>query len=195
MPFSGLRVANLPRRHLRGTFWHQGATGHDLTSFADPAISEGRYHQAGGAGVWYASDQEQAAWAELFRHLLATELDAFEVRRRVGKVVVNDLEVLDLTDATVRDSLGLGSLRLGGRRLRPHPASGNSGSGRRICRHSGSFGGAPWAPDPCRVLLRHAPSDTRTLSDRASAPATCLLDFHHRAARRPDELPREVITD
>ncbi len=57
--------------------------------------------------MWYASDQEQAAWAELFRHLLTTELHAFELRRRVGKVTINDLEVLDLTDAGVQDSLGL----------------------------------------------------------------------------------------
>jgi hypothetical protein len=41
-----------------------------LTSFADPALSNGRYHRAGGVGVWYASDQEQASWAELMRHFV-----------------------------------------------------------------------------------------------------------------------------
>lgn len=98
------RIASAPRRTIAGRFWHQGPTRHDLLSCASPARTDGRYHQRGGSGVWYGSDQEQAAWAELFRHFVAEGVDPFEVRRRVGRVRVG-LEVLDLTDERVRAGL------------------------------------------------------------------------------------------
>lgn len=99
-------VASAPRRTITGRFWHQGPTRHDLLSCAEPARSDGRYHRRGGSGVWYASDQEQAAWAELFRHFIDEGVDPFEVRRRVGRVRV-DVDVLDLTDEQVRAHLGI----------------------------------------------------------------------------------------
>ena len=101
-------VASAPRRRLAtGRFWHQGPTSRPFGSFADPTDTNGRYHRAGGAGVWYASDQEQAAWGELFRHFVGVDVDPFEVRRRIGHVDVADLEVLDLTDDQVRQRLGI----------------------------------------------------------------------------------------
>lgn len=78
-----------------------------MTSFADPALSNGRYHRVGGVGVWYASDQEQASWAELMRHFVDDGVDPFELRRRVGRVKVDGLRVLDLTDPSVRAAVGL----------------------------------------------------------------------------------------
>jgi hypothetical protein len=57
-------------------------------------------------GVWYASNREQGAWAELFRHFVDEGVDPFEVRRRVGRVSV-DLHVLDLTDRMTRSHLGV----------------------------------------------------------------------------------------
>ena len=99
-------VSGAPRRHLSGRFWHQGPTRYPITSCRDPALGVGRYHQAGDPGVWYASSQEQAAWAELFRHFLDAGVDPFEVRRRIGRVSVV-VEVLDLTDPVVRDKLGV----------------------------------------------------------------------------------------
>jgi RES domain-containing protein len=57
--------------------------------------------------VWYASLTERGAWAELFRHWGADEASPFEVRRRVGRVRVDGVAVLDLTDATVRNALGV----------------------------------------------------------------------------------------
>lgn len=99
-------VAAAPRRHLTGRFWHQGPTRRSLINCVDPARGPGRYHRTGEPGVWYGSSQEQAAWAELFRHFLDEGIDPFEVRRRVGRVYVA-LEVLDLTDATVRSLLGV----------------------------------------------------------------------------------------
>lgn len=77
-----------------------------MEAFADPARSEGRYHRYGGPGVWYASDQEQAAWAELFRHFVDEGIDPFEVLRRVGAAEIDGLEVLDLTDDAVLKGLG-----------------------------------------------------------------------------------------
>jgi RES domain-containing protein len=70
-------------------------------------MSDGRYHQLGAPGVWYASDQEQAAWSELMRHFLDDGVDPFEVRRRVGRVSITALAVLDLTDLAVRAALDL----------------------------------------------------------------------------------------
>jgi len=99
-------VASAPRRQLSGRFWHQGPTRHRLTSCADPAPGPGRYHRQGDAGVWYASSEEQAAWAELFRHFADAGIDPFELRRRVGRAQV-DVVVLDLTDARVRSHLAV----------------------------------------------------------------------------------------
>lgn len=99
-------VATAPRRTITGRFWHQGPTRHSLVTCADPARGPGRYHRAGEPGVWYGSSQEQGAWAELFRHFLDEGIDPFEIRRRVGRVYVA-LEVLDLTDASVRAHLGI----------------------------------------------------------------------------------------
>ena len=99
-------VASAPRRRLTGNYWHQGGTRHQLVSCADPAAGPGRYHRSGEPGVWYASNREQGAWAELFRHFVDDGVDPFEVRRRVGRVSV-DLQVLDLTDETTRWHLGV----------------------------------------------------------------------------------------
>ena len=102
----GDAVATAPRRKLTGSYWHQGPTRHPLTSCADPARGPGRYHRAGEPGVWYASNREQGAWAEFFRHFVEEGVDPFEVRRRVGRVSV-DLHVLDLTNATTQAHLGV----------------------------------------------------------------------------------------
>ncbi len=99
-------VATAPRRRLTGRYWHQGPTRHPLASCADPAPGVGRYHRIGESGVWYASNREQGAWAELFRHFVDEGVDPFEVKRRVGRVSV-DIEVLDLTDKTTRSHVGV----------------------------------------------------------------------------------------
>ena len=67
----------------------------------------GRYHRKGTPGVWYASLTERGAWAELFRHQLSEELSPFEMRRRVGRVRVTGLRVLDLTNPAVLAALRL----------------------------------------------------------------------------------------
>lgn len=89
------------------TVWHQTRPKRGLLDVADPARFPGRYHRAGGPGVWYASKSERGAWAELFRHWEFEDVSPFEVRRRVGRARANDLEVLDLCDPDVQDQLGL----------------------------------------------------------------------------------------
>lgn len=76
-------------------------------AFEDPSRYEGRYNKVGDPGVWYSSSTERGAWAELFRHWETDEISPFEVKRRVGRAKVTDISVLDLTDARVRDQLGV----------------------------------------------------------------------------------------
>lgn len=106
--------SGLVARTLNGRFWHQGPPRFPTLSVADPAVTTGRFHTAGGPGVWYGSDQQQAAWAELFRHTLGSAIDPFEIRRRIGAVRVSGLEVLDLTDPAARDRLGVSETDLVG---------------------------------------------------------------------------------
>jgi len=104
-------VATARRRTLTGKYWHQGSTRHPLVSCTDPAAGRGRYHRTGEPGVWYASNREQGAWAELFRHFVDEGIDPFEIRRRVGRVSV-DLQVLDLTDEETRSHLNVDEAEL-----------------------------------------------------------------------------------
>lgn len=79
---------------------------------ADPAVTTGRYHRAGGVGVWYASSSEDGAWAELFRHHEAGAVAASEVIRRMGQARVRRLRVLDLTNSRVREALEISEAEL-----------------------------------------------------------------------------------
>jgi RES domain-containing protein len=94
-------------RRLAGSVWHQCSPKRSLPDVADPAVTSGRYHRLGGAGVWYASSNEYSAWAELFRHHEAGGVSPLEVIRRIGRVPIKRLRVLDLTDARVRDAFGV----------------------------------------------------------------------------------------
>ncbi len=104
----------LPIRALAGSFWHQGPPNRALLDVADPAVTSGRYHRVGGAGVWYASSSETGAWAELFRHHEQGGVSPFEVRRLVGRVRARDPKVLDLTDEQVRAAFGVSDRDLTG---------------------------------------------------------------------------------
>lgn len=87
--------------------WRQTRPTNELLDVAHPATHDSRYTAAGRVGVWYASLSERGAWAELFKHWGQEEVSPFEVRRRVGRVRVTDLRVLDLTDASVRRHLNV----------------------------------------------------------------------------------------
>lgn len=100
--------SDLPIRELGAQpYWHQGAVRRDVVSLSESPRYEGRFHVAGGPAVWYASSTQQAAWAELFRHFLDAGVDPFEVRRRVARVRVEGLRVLDLTNDAVRRVVGI----------------------------------------------------------------------------------------
>jgi RES domain-containing protein len=94
--------------------WHQCSPQRELLDAADPAITTGRYHRAGDAGIWYASSSEDGAWAELFRHHEPGGISPQEVIRRIGSARVMRLRVLDLTDARVRERLEVSERELTG---------------------------------------------------------------------------------
>ncbi len=94
-------------RILTGTFWHQCSPKRRLLDVTDPAVTPGRYHRVGGGGVWYASSSETCAWTELFRHHEPGGVSPFEIRRRIGRVRVRNLKVLDLTNSRTRESWGV----------------------------------------------------------------------------------------
>jgi len=99
---------------LSGRWWHQNAPRFALLDCADPAVVDARYQRRGQPGVWYASSKERSAWAELARHTLTPELSPFQLRRRVGRVRVTELRVLDLTDPHVRAHLSVSEEELVG---------------------------------------------------------------------------------
>jgi RES domain-containing protein len=92
-------------RLFSGVVWRQTRPRNDLLDFKDPAPYASRYNRAQGPGTWYASFTERGAWAELFRHYDGEGISPFELRRRVGRVRVTNLKVLDLSDPSVRTHL------------------------------------------------------------------------------------------
>jgi RES domain-containing protein len=87
--------------------WRQCRPTRDLLHVEDPASYPGRFHAVGDRATWYSSITEQDAWAQFFRHHPGGGVDPFEVRRRIGEARVQDLVVLDLTDARVRRLAGV----------------------------------------------------------------------------------------
>lgn len=88
-----------------GPVWRQTRPRNSLLDVANTARFPGRYHRAVDPGMWYASMTERGAWAELFRHGEDHGISPFEVRRRVGRIRITGLAVLDLTNPEVRDRL------------------------------------------------------------------------------------------
>jgi RES domain-containing protein len=109
--------ATLPVRRVSGTFWHHGSPSRDPLELPERAPASGRYHAKGQQPRLYASSTRDAAWGELFRHVYGP-LSPFEVKRRMAKLDVIDLPVLDLTDAAVRRQLGVTEQELVGNRYR-----------------------------------------------------------------------------
>jgi RES domain-containing protein len=99
-------------RLLSATVWHQCSPNRGLLDTADPAVTNGRYHQAGGSGVWYASSSANGAWAELFRHHEAGAIAPSEVIRRMGSARVRRLRILDLTNPRVREAFDISEAEL-----------------------------------------------------------------------------------
>src|SRR4051794_37792546 len=98
---------DLPVRTVSGTFYKQSAPKYRATDLPCKAEGAGRNHREGREPPMYASSSEDASWGELFRHHLDPDLSPFEVRRRMSRLQVRDLPVLDLTDPGVRAQLGV----------------------------------------------------------------------------------------
>ncbi len=163
-------VATAPRRRLTGHWWHQGPTHHPLTSFADPARGPGRYHRQGEPGVWYASNQEQAAWAELFRHFVDDGIDPFELRRRVGRCGRRPRRARPHQPGSPRASRHRRG-RFAGRRLRDHPGSGCRRARSGLRRHSRSRRRPAGSPDVSRVRQRSSQRARRAIRDPTATTA------------------------
>lgn len=90
-----------------GTVWHQNAPVVRPLWFPSPAMVHGRYHRVGDVGAWYASLSERGSWAEFFRHWRRLDIDPFRVSRRIARVEVAGLPLLDLTDGATRSLVGV----------------------------------------------------------------------------------------
>ncbi len=163
---------------ISGRWWHQNAPRFALLDCADPAVVDARYQRRGQPGVWYASSRERSAWAELLRHTQSPELSPFQLRRRVGRVQVTGLRVLDLTDPRVRDQLGVGEDELVGDDYRPCQqlaelarAAGFDGLLAPSAALDGHLTLAVFAhvlTDPTKITAEHS---------RVQAPPVTLLDL------------------
>jgi RES domain-containing protein len=81
-----------------------------------PAPGEARYHRAGDSWPLYASLDADTAWAE-WRGATRGAIDPTTETRRMWRLDVRDLRVIDLRSADVRAALGVGTDDLvGGRR-------------------------------------------------------------------------------
>lgn len=95
-----------PHRVLSGTYYRQTDARVAVLATYEDARSGGRYHAKGSESPVYASSNPDAAWGELFRHV-EDGVSPFEVKRRMNRLQVTDLVVLDLTDPDIRTALGV----------------------------------------------------------------------------------------
>jgi len=169
---------HLPVLKLSGSFHHQGPTGRELLSCADPAVVSARYQRLGEAGVWYGSSMQRGAWAEMFRHWELGGVSPYEIRRRVGRASVSGLRVLDLRDRAVQAALGLSRADL-------------TGDDYAVCQEVAAFARAAGldgvlapsaALSDCATLavFAHALGDGRVVAD------------HSRIQRPPATMSRQV---
>lgn len=84
-----------------------------------PAPTEGRYHRPGEAWPLYASLDPATAWAE-WHTATRGAIDPASERRRLWRLEVRALPVLDLRSAEVVDELGIDLERLTGPRSEAH---------------------------------------------------------------------------
>src|SRR4051812_17634657 len=96
----------LPVRTLAGDFFRQTSPHRDALDLLASAPAGGRFHRRGEEPPAYASRARDTAWAEQVRHN-SPEISPFEVKRRMSRLSVSGLPVLDLTDPAVRGQLGV----------------------------------------------------------------------------------------
>jgi RES domain-containing protein len=135
---------DLPVRVISGDFWRQSSREHMPVDIPHRATSSGRWHQKGQQPRVYASSTPDAAWGELFRHSYGG-VSPFEIKRRLARLKVDSLPVLDLTDPKVLEQLGVTRQELVGERYRACQLIASM-----VRRRPDRFGGilAPSAADP-----------------------------------------------
>lgn len=107
-----------PERVITGTFWRNTSPGRDALQLPAKARASARYHRRGQAPPLYAASDRDASWGELFRHTDPSIVSPFEIRRRMSRLEVDRLPVLDLTDPDVRAVLHVTEAQLTSNDLR-----------------------------------------------------------------------------
>jgi RES domain-containing protein len=160
----------LPVRVVSGIFWRHCSPACAALGLPERALSSARWHRKGQQPRLYACSSPEAAWGELFRHVPAG-LSRFEVGRRMAKLEVSALPVLDLTDAGVRRRLGVTRQELVGARCQACQAIATL-----LRERPDRFGGI-LAPLPARpqehalvVFAEWCDGHVRVLSSRIACP-------------------------
>lgn len=94
-------------RVISGTFWRNTAPARDALQLPPRARAGARYHRRGQRPPLYAASDRDASWGELFRHTDPAVVSPFEIRRRMSELTVDELPILDLTDPSVRQAVGV----------------------------------------------------------------------------------------
>jgi RES domain-containing protein len=172
---------SLPVRVISGEFWRQSNPQYSPLSVPHRAPYAGRWHRKGQQPRVYASSTRDAAWGELFRHPYGG-VSPFEIKRRLARLEVRDLPVLDLTDPQVLNRLGVPVDELTGERLRACQAIATL-----VRRRPDRFGGilAPSAADPdgdaqTLVIFAEWRDHAAVTSNRVMRPARRLLSLYER---------------
>jgi RES domain-containing protein len=84
-----------------------------------PAPTEGRYHRPGDPWPLYASLEPATVWAE-WQAATRGAIDPADERRRLWRLAVTDLPVLDLRRPGLADELAIRTSQLTGARSRAH---------------------------------------------------------------------------
>ncbi|MGH8972502.1 MAG: RES family NAD+ phosphorylase [Acidimicrobiia bacterium] len=182
-------MPDIASRRLSRAVWRQTRPRNGLLDISDPATYDARYNREGEPGAWYASLTERGAWAELFRHWGLNEVSPFEIRRRVGRARVVDLLVLDLTDPTVREALGIEEEELTGNdwsRCREVAADARAAGFDGLLAPSGALAG-----EITLVVFAHALHKVHVEHSRVQRPPIRMLDVLTRI-RLPDAAVERV---
>lgn len=97
--------ADLPVRVIDGTY-HRHSRPRQSSLELPLSVPAGRYNGQGPTTCVYASSTRRGAWDELARHTI-DGIFPYEVRRRMARLEVSGLPILDLTDPVVRERIGV----------------------------------------------------------------------------------------
>jgi RES domain-containing protein len=173
-----------PPRRISGTYWRHTSPRRDALDLPAAAPAAARYHRRGEPAPLYLSSDRDACWAELFRHVDAAVVSPFEVMRRMTRVAVTDLPVLDLTDPRAREALALTEAQLVGNEYR-HCRRAADLVRRHARRYGGILAPSAAAPDATTLVVEQAwvPNHVRVESHRTQTAPRRLADLFDEVAR------------